>query len=466
MKSDSSVDELVISYLFPPSRDVSGMVLAKRQIVENRRFDVICSDIKKDNDPEFKKLVDKYINEQILIDLACSPNFTECIFDFVEKSMEELDLRDTYKRIYSRVWKIANNFLALEYKLKHPDTYWISEFSDPLLYDIHNRKRDGGKKQVIENGEYLERINRAITDLNAAKNTDFELVENPCNVHFLVEYIAYLFADEIIFTNENQRHVMLDQFPYDVRDFVMDKSTVKLHPILSEEYYHIKDCPCTLDSSKINLGYFGNIYSKRHFETIFYAYEILNHKYKDRMQFHFYVNDPGQVKRLMEGLEIYANVEINKTIDYLDFLNLTTKLDILIVNDLITSDCFEVNPYRPSKLSDYIGSKSKIWAVCEKGSCLDDVKTDYKSYITSRKSNIDAIVDILEDFSFEDSDYSLKDDEEYFIKRVTELNILIENEHKRLKSARSQVKKLKKKNENLKKDSDEEKNVIRKILRL
>ncbi len=455
---DKSVDELVMSYLFPPSKDVSGMVLAKRYVLEGKRFDVVQADIKDNLDLEFKRHIDEYINEQILIDVDCSPNFPDCIFDFVEKSMAELDKRQVYKTISTRVWKIANNFLALEYKLKHPEVYWKAEFSDPLMYDIYNKRRDLDKNKDVTDQQYLNRINDAISDLNKMENADFKLLDNPSNVHFLVEYFAYLFADEVIFTNVHQRQVMLDQFPVDVGDIVAKKSVIKAQPTLPEEFYHIREYDEDFDESKINVGYFGNVYSKRHFEAVFNAFEILNHKYKDKFAFYFYINDKILFKKLVENLEISDNIHIKDTIDYLDFLNLTTKFDVLLINDLITEDCFNLNPYRPSKLSDYYGSGSRIWAICEKGSILDESDVDYKSYINNTQSNVDALVEILKDFSHDDEDCFASDNDEALLKRITDLSVIVYENHKKQQSLKSKLNKLKKENEKLKKENKTIKN--------
>ena len=78
---------------------------------------------------------------------------------------------------------------------------------------------------------------------------------------------------------------MLKQFPFDVYDFVMKKSIVKRHPTLDESFYHVKDADIELDSDSINIGYFGTFIGKRHFEYIFYAFETLNHKFKDKILF-------------------------------------------------------------------------------------------------------------------------------------------------------------------------------------
>lgn len=458
----SGADELLISFFFPPSRDVAGMVLAKRYILEGKKFDVIQSASKGDCDWEFKSLLDEYINEQILIDVDCSPNFTECIFEFVDKSMHELDKRPSYKKISTRVWKIANSFLALEYKFRHPEVYWQAEFSDPIIYDIYNKKRVAKDNKRIDDEAYIDKLNQFILDLNSRKGRDFKTVEKSVDVYFLVEYITFLFADEIVFTNENQRDFMLKSFPDDVKDFVLHKSVIKPHPILPNEYYTIKDCKENLDSSMINIAYFGNIYSKRHFEVIYHAFEVLNHKFKSKLQFYFYLNDKPLVERLIEGLEISDNIHLKDTVDHLDYLNLTTKFDVLIVNDLITSDCFEANPYLPSKLSEYLGSGSDIWAIYEKGSTLEKADVKYKSDVHDFTSNVDVLVRILEDYSYSDDEYTVKDSFTYFQNRLTHLNVIIDDEHiktananNRIRNLKREISKLKKKNSNVKDDDGE-----------
>ncbi len=465
MNDNNVAEELIISCSFPPSNDVGGMVLAKRCIVENKHVDVIQVNVKKDKDLEFNKVIEKHINERILIDIKCNSSSSDWnyICNFVDKSMDKLEKRNVYKKIYSRVWRLPNNFLSLEYKFKHPDTYWTAEFSDPLLYDTFNKKR-GINKPKINDSEFLDKTNAAITELNEQENTNFELLENDSNPFMVVEYIAYLFADEIVFTNENQRKIMLEQFPVDVKDFVMKKSIIKPHPTLPKEFYNIKNYEEDFDSSMINLGFFGRIYSKRHFESVFNAFEILNHKYKDRLQFYFYTDEKHLINKITKSLEIHNNLHVKNKVDYLDFLSLINKLDILIINDLITKDCFDVNPYLPSKFSDYRGSDSKIWAICEKGSSLEKADAEYKSYIDDYNSNVDILVEILNDYSFGDESYELSDEYEYLLERITELNIIIDEDNKRIKRNRSELKKLKKKNEKLEKENKKLNNENKEIL--
>ena len=448
----SGADELIISFYFPPSKDVAGMVLAKRHILEGNKFDVIQNSSNDDGDWEFKELLDEYINERILIDADCNPTFAPCVFEFVDKSLHELDKRPAYKKISTRLWHIANHFLAMEYKFRHPDVYWKAEFSDPIKTDIFNKRREAKKNKRVNNEEYITKLNRYISDLNSREGSDFKPVEKSVDVYFLAEYITYLFADEIIFTNENQRDFMLKSLQEDLKNFVLAKSDIKPHPTLPYEYYTINDYEENLDSSMINIAYFGNIYSKRHFEVIYHAFEVLNHKFKSKLQFHFYLNEKELVEILTEGLEIADNIHLKDTVDHLDYLNLTTKFDVLIVNDLITSDCFDKNPYLPSKLSEYLGSGSDIWAIYEKGSTLEKADVKYKSDVHDFASNIDVLVRILDDYSYSE-DYTVKDSVEYIQNRITRLNVIIYDEHKKASNSQKKIRKLKRQNSKLKKEN-------------
>ena len=253
--------------------------------------------------------------------------------------------------------------------------------------------------------------------------------------------MVYLFADEVIFTNENQRRIMLGQFPADVEDLVLSKCQIKRHPTLDERFYRIKDVELDLDGDCINIAYFGNdYYSKRHFESLFYAVEALNHKYKDKIQIHLYSKSDKLLKKLIPS-EAFS---IIKPVGYLDFLNATTKYDVLIVNDVVTRDNFEVNPYLPSKLSDYLGSGSDVWALYEKGSSLSKMDVKYKSDMSDYGSCLNELIRILDDYGFGDDGCTV--DEDYFNKRFTRLNEIYEKEFRGKLRLEREVKKLRKEN--------------------
>ena len=432
-------DELYISFLFPPVMHVSGITAFKRIVENNRKVDVLQSRVKSPQLADLDTYVDKYVSNRIIVDVDCNNDREECIFESIKKGMEAIE--NDYKKIYSRSWLMSNHFLAHEYKLENPDVFWTAEFSDPLLFKMDNTVRSY-KYMVINDKEYVSKVNDEIRALNEDTGNNFKLLEDNPSACFIAEYLVYLFADKIIFTNENQREIMLNQFPVDVKNFVLNKSGIRMHPTLGSEFYQIKDADLDLDEDCINIAYFGNdYYSKRHFESLFYAVEALNHKHGDKIRVYLYLSNPGLVKKLLPSDRFI----VKKPLEYLDFLNATTKYDVLIVNDIVTNCNFEVNPYLPSKLSDYLGSGRDIWALYEKGSALSKFDVRYKSDLNDYDGCLLELVKILEDRGFSDKDYHI--DENYINARFTYLNELFLNEHLQKNKFKRKLKKLKKQND-------------------
>jgi hypothetical protein len=241
---------------------------------------------------------------------------------------------------------------------------------------------------------------------------------------------------------------MLGQFSDDVKAFALDKSEVRMHPTLDSKFYQISDVDLQLDKDYINLAYFGNdYYPKRHFESLFYAVEALNHKFADRIRVFLYFSNGSMIKKLLPSDRFI----VKKPLEYLDFLNATTKFDVLIVNDLNTNGNFDANPYLPSKLSDYLGSGSDVWALYEKGSTLSDFDLKYKSDMADHNGCLKELVRILDDYGFCDEGYSI--DEGYLNDRLTYLNELYHGQYNRSASLKRKVKKVKKENDEIKSSS-------------
>ena len=438
-------EELVISFLFPPSDNVSGITVFKRIVENNETVDVLQAKRSGNLNSQLNEYIEEYIDERIQIDIDCEVDWTDCIFKYVKLGINAIK-RD-YKKVYSRSWLMGNHFLAFEYKLKNPAVFWTAEFSDPLIYDLSNKPKTY-KQMVVDDEGYIDKINDQIKVFNQNNNTSFPLIEYDSSAYFIAEYLVYLFADKVVFTNNNQREIMLRQFPVDVYDWVLAKSEVKRHPTLEDKYYHIGEAKLNLDEELINIAYFGaDYYGKRHFEALFYALESLNHEYKNKIKLHLYINDKKLIKRLISTLSAKDNIVVKKPLDYLTFLNATTKFDVLIVNDVITKDNFKINPYLPSKLSDYLGSSSDVWALCEKGSTLSAADVRYKSDIHDFDSCGETLVQILHDNGFVDDNYSF---DEYYNRRLTSLNELYEKEFRKNLKLKKELKELKKKKSNKK----------------
>ena len=185
-------------------------------------------------------------------------------------------------------------------------------------------------------------------------------------------------------------------------------------------------------------------YPKRHFESLVYAFDSLNHKFKDKIILLLFVSDTRFLKELIKGLNFGENIIIHEIVDYLDFLNLTTKFDVLIATDLSTQGTFKINPYFPSKISDYMGSGKDIWMIYEEGSVMSKSDVKYKSDIQDYSTSREVLIKILEDYGYVDEDLSF--DEYYFNKRLTLLNEYLHLRYSRMERIKAKNKTISKEN--------------------
>ena len=336
---DNSKRELIISYAFSPTNITTSNSVVKRILTEKKNVDVIYG------------------------------------------SLNELNKLPVYEKIYSRANFAHSHFLALEYKLAHPETYWRAEFSDPLICAFGRDRLS----PPIEDEEYVSRINKHLKEKISSKD----------DINCICEYLTFLFCDEIILTNENQKELMIDINPYDVTDIVNEKAIINTHRTLDTKYYYVNESNYKLDENRLNFGYFGVIYNARSFEDFINAFDSLNDYLKDKITLHIFTSTKTVFEQLLSS-DLYKITNLNPPVNFLEFLNLTTKFDVLLVEDSNKGN-FKLNPYLPSKLSDYQGSDAAIWGICEEGSIMDSLNLDYKSKLNDIDSGKKAIEKIIED---------------------------------------------------------------------
>lgn len=234
--------------------------------------------------------------------------------------------------IYSRSMFAGSHEAAYRYKEMHPDVTWYAEFSDPIFLDTTGGERPPG--QAFEGDEeWLNEYWRTVEDW------------------------AFSSADAIIFTNTSQREVMTERLDEAMRARVVSQSEVMSHPILDSRWANVVRDPYSLDPSFINVAYFGSFYPDRTADRLL---ELLNHP---RVRLHLFVPAPEAVETPPTD-----RLRINPAVDHLNFLNIGSKMDYLVLNDLSYSG--PVNPYVPSKLADYLATGSKVIAFVQSGTIL------------------------------------------------------------------------------------------------
>lgn len=185
------------------------------------------------------------------------------------------------------------------------------------------------------------------------------------------EVIPFLYADELIFTNQYQMNYMIERFDEKIKALVISKAVISQHPTLPAEMYNIEKSFYRVNQQEINIAYFGNFYDTRGFRQIELVAKQLYEANINNFKIHVFTNLNKKTMTFYRQSDFKEYIEMNQYAPYFEFLNLTNLMDVLLIFDAETIGIKPYNPYVPSKLSDYRGSKSKIWAFTEKDSVLD-----------------------------------------------------------------------------------------------
>lgn len=372
-----TVDRLVIAYNFLPYADTGAMVMAKRIRELGAGVDVVTHRME-----NVRKSVPEnlYVGQPFVQRLHAVPGpayfgSPVAIAQFVREGLGVIESWETrgrsYREVYSRCMWPASHFLAGLYKVRNPNVRWVAEFSDPVQIDSGGQ----GRKSPLNNDEVFVQI------LDAAEPASRQILESVPDVFAWTELIPYIFADELVFTNVNQLDVMLAYAPSELVSAIRSKAVVREQPTLSPAFYQLASSTYEVDPDLIHLGYFGQFYATRGLAEVMAALEGLDDIDRNRLRIHIFTSDAVSATDTVFKLGLEPWVYINDQLPYFEFLSVLHKFDCLIVNDAQTTGIHAVNPYLPSKLSDYLGSGSDIWALVEEGSVLSSLPSRYTSRI-------------------------------------------------------------------------------------
>ncbi|MGO4230366.1 glycosyltransferase [Arthrobacter sp. YAF34] len=373
--NEGTARDLAVSYCFAPYADTSAVVAAKVIVDRGNMVDVIHNDMGKVRkmDSNLTTIAARFIDRAIEIDSPPSFASWKEIADFVAKGIAVADRLDArkggYRTLYSRVQWPGSHFLAALFKLRHPAVVWSAEFSDPISRDAAGRLRSGD----IIRGQMFDVFRRGVAGRGYA-------LPKKGNVFVWCEFLAYVLADELIFTNEHQLEYMLEQIPdAKLRREVVRKGVVRAHPTSPAHSYSVIRSDYVLSPSVLNIGYFGNFYENRSLHEVLTA--LINSPADVRRQtrLHVFTTDPDSLQKTVLNLGLAGTVIAQEYRPYLEFLNLTTQFDVLLVNDVERTGDLAINPFLPSKYSDYLGSGRPIWGLLDEGSALSGKTLAYRS---------------------------------------------------------------------------------------
>jgi glycosyltransferase involved in cell wall biosynthesis len=368
---------LVVAYAFPPYSDTSAVVMAKRVRARGEVVDVITNAMGRirEVDPSLQRISGPFVAYH---EALRTPTYFSDWGSMERFALEGLEVahrweagRGPYPWVYSRAHFAASHFLAAAYKLSRPGVRWIAEFSDPISRDVHDEERG----TPIRRGPFLRSVQRGMRTRGLP-------LPRSRNCFVWCEELAYALADELIFTNEDQMEHMLGYCSNrSVADAARRKARIDPHPTLPTHFYSMIQHEYALDDGRVHLAYFGNFYATRGLDDVLRAIARADVGTRDRLRLHVFTSRPAELELRASALGVSECVRVGPYVRFLEFLNLSTKFDCLIVNDAATDLSHGRNPYLPSKWSDYRGSGSPIWGLVERGSPLSRQPLDHRSAV-------------------------------------------------------------------------------------
>ena len=368
---------LVVAYAFPPYADTSAIVMAKRIRARGEVVDVVYNkmDRIRDRDERTRQICGPYLGQEAGLSTPTSFASWEAIEQFSVEGMKTISRwvanKGPYEWAHSRAQFPASHFLAAAHKLAYPQSTWIAEFSDPISRDVNNVVRG----VAVPNTRFAKELRSSLLRLDLP-------LPDVDNAFVWCEEIAYALADQLLFTNVQQRDHMLSYCSNArLAELARNKAVVAPQPTLPLDFYTRLDSQYRLTDRAVNLAYFGAFYSTRDLDDILLALAGAEPAIQSRLRLHVFTSKPSSLVDRLASLGLSEVVAANSYVEYFEFLNLTTKVDYLIVNDASTSGSHQFNPYLPSKLSDYVGSGTRVWGLVEAGSPLSGHALDFASPI-------------------------------------------------------------------------------------
>lgn len=367
--------DLAFVYCFAPFSDTSAVVAAKAIAERERIVDVISNDMSgvRRLDTAVSALADRWIDKRSMVDARPSFAGWDPIAGFAQKAVAIADrdhaLKGPYETVYSRALWIGSHVAAGLFKLRHWNVKWTAEFSDPLRRDAEGNTRIG----ETGTGEAWSKL------LEGVRSRGF-VSYRPDTVFDLVEVATFVLADELIFTNGNQLEYMLSlTADPKLREVVRSKAIIREHPKPRPWAYEIVKTDYKVPVGVVNVAYFGSFYPNRGIGDVLVALSNLKPSVRRKIRLHIFSNRSEDVRAEAARLGIAPLVYTQGYLSYMEFLNATQAFDILLVSDVERGEGLEMNPFLPSKYSDYVGSGSDIWALVDEGSPLSTKHVAFRS---------------------------------------------------------------------------------------
>lgn len=359
---------LVVAYNFPPFVDASAVTQAKRIAVAGHRVDVVSQDMTglRARDEPLLKLVAPFIDTHDVI--RGRPAFLSwpSMRQFAAQGLRRLSMRgplERYATVYSRSMWPHSHVLAALVKIMHPAIQWQAEFSDPLLHHVDGSHRVS--PVIPDEDAVLRQMVRALPHAYR----DF-LGAGGEMLH-LIQALPFALADTLVFTNAQQQTVMLSDLGND--ELAADaarRSMVSPHPAPPADWTTQPTTARLSTPGLCRIGYFGTLYPNRGLGSITESVRLLPFATRSRLRLDVYTAQREASYNQVTRCRVGDVIRLHPELPYTQFLKVAATYDHLLVTDTQTGGFPVVNPFLPSKISDYAATGTNVIAITVPGSEL------------------------------------------------------------------------------------------------
>lgn len=360
---------LVVAYNFPPFADASAVTQAKRIAAEGRQVDVVSQDLTglRRRDDTLLGLVSPFLDHHDTI--SGRPQFLvwPSLRQFTTRGMRRLSARGPltrYATVRSRSMWPHSHVLAAMVKVMHPHVEWLAEFSDPLLHRVDGSHRPS--PALPDDDAVLRRLLRSLP----APYRDF--LHSGGEMLHLIQALPFGLADRLVFTNEQQRTVMLEDLGNDRMATVAEaRSEISPHPAPPADWVAEPPSRPRTDQELCRIGYFGTLYANRGLGAVTEAIRLLPPEVRSRLRIDVHTEQRARSYAQVRRCGVDDVIRIRSALPYTQFLQEAGSYDHLMVTDTQTGGFSVANPFLPSKVSDYEGTRANVLSLVVPGSELD-----------------------------------------------------------------------------------------------
>ena len=254
-----------------------------------------------------------------------------------------------YDAIYTSSVPGISHLCGKYIKKRYPHIKWIASFSDPIKGSPYKDDPDLKKRSIFYRIAFH--------------------VGSFVYMNDIYEKAAIDYADELVFICEEQRDFTLGQ--YSNKAELLKKSTVEPLTYIPEweMYKTLINAPAVSNKPKIAV-HLGRLYGLRKIDNFLEALKILKAEDKDlasKIVFHQYSEiQESDIKKIKE-YHLEDVFIIHPKVTYDQSIELMKKADILVLFDTIMEGA-PIQPYLPSKITEYLLLKKPILGICESNS--------------------------------------------------------------------------------------------------